>query len=171
MNWYACFAAQIQFCNAKPQLMIRIHHTGNKLRLWESIIQPDESPDSRSKERKNYWLKGERFSRERGLLGKKKSTRNFLRNENNWNSNGKREGTRNVKLERGTKMGNRAGKKLESRSVYRKEIVPLLRETLARALFGVAGVAGVARQNFERRSCLFPWTNFIGLYTDGIHVI
>ena len=79
--------------------------------------------------------KGERFSRERGLLGKKKSTRNFLRKENNWNSNGKREGTRDVKLEGGTKgeakMENRAGKKLESRSVYRKEIVPLLRGTLS----------------------------------------
>ena len=42
--------------------------------------------------------------------------------------------------------------------------------SLARALFGVAGVAGVARQNIERRPCIFPRTNFIGLETDGIHV-
>ena len=41
---------------------------------------------------------------------------------------------------------------------------------MARALFGVAGVAGVAQQNVARRPCLFPWANFIGLYTDGIHV-
>ena len=44
---------------------------------------------------------------------------------------------------------------------------------VARALFGVAGVAGVAvvaQQNFESQSCLFPWANFIGLYMDGIHV-
>ena len=42
--------------------------------------------------------------------------------------------------------------------------------TIARALFGVAGVAGVARQNVKIRPSLFPWTNFIGLYTDGIQV-